>query len=89
MTTDEKKQAYQDIWACQDACNARALVPMLGKAFEIAFEESDNTAARNSHPAVLVMLDKLAQLAGKGITFGGLETDKVYGHVLNGAGISS
>jgi hypothetical protein len=59
-------EAVNEVLLVQDACNARAVIrvfPAVIQAIE-RFDPQKGTDAYNEHPLVVLMLDKLTQLAG-------------------------
>ena len=58
----------QQVLLIQDACNSRAVINIFPKVMRavVAFDQrlGTGTEAYNTHPYILLMLDKLVQLAG-------------------------
>jgi len=66
-------EAIEEVLLIQDACNSRAIIrifPAVMMAIE-KFDPQPGTDAYNAHPLVVLMLDKLAQLAGGFVQWSG------------------
>ena len=61
------KKTYNDVWFAMDACNSSGVIHALDRwvseVWEEARELGKGTEYVNSHPIVICVLDKLAQLA--------------------------
>ena len=66
-------EAAEQVLFAQDACNGRAVMYMFPTVVQAItkFDPQSGTDEYNSHPLVVMMLDKLAQLAGGMVAWDG------------------
>ncbi len=75
---------YQSAWDAMDACNGSGLIMSFPKLAALVWEElrsgpDAGTDAFNRHPVVIMMADKLLQLAGIHSSDSGIQ--EAYGEV--------
>ena len=65
MKYKSQKELYQDVYRAMDACNSSGLIHSFPDIVAAIGEfEGIRGACVNGHPIVVLMVDKLAQLAG-------------------------
>ena len=64
------KKVYKDTWAMMDACNASGVIHTLSKVITPTvwdeIHNGDYKGEFNTHPLIVITVDKLMQLAGHG-----------------------
>ena len=59
------QQAYEDAIYLQNACNGHAILRTLVRHLPAIAEDCEGTEEQNTHPAIVLFLDKLTDLAGR------------------------